>query len=168
MANEYKAIPTALVTEYAPVTARLMLRTLRNSEAINYAPMHGTNTGNLAVTGGGYTTVFTMPLAVPDCFVGASGTLFSFSASAALDAAGGGAGAAGQYRVLVDGNATNVENLNVAPFGPGAADNFTMTVSFTPTGNTVIDCEFQINLIEGESADFSRDSGFLASLPRAA
>lgn len=74
----WSQITSTEIAEYKPVTSRLMTKYKDNLEACRIGTIPMPTTINDTTNSSTFTTIATMPLFVPDCFIGANGIKFTF------------------------------------------------------------------------------------------
>lgn len=132
----------AMIAAYRPITGRLLKRYRDNMYALNWRPLIPDRKSSHTIAGpASWTTIRTIRLFVADVMVGPSGTLFHYRVQTTLDH---GSSMTGEFRILVDGNASNTDTRTVGGGGGSDTSNPTFEVTAVVTGNTVIDVEFQV------------------------
>jgi hypothetical protein len=145
-------IPDAMIAAYMPVTGRLMQRYRNNLMAIPYVSLANTH-GDLSgtTTSTSYVTLFTVRLFVPDFVIGAGGTRLEFFVKMAVS--GGTPPSYNSRASFKIGANTSAEHSG------GPSETSILALDWTPTGNTVVDVEFQGKSIDsGHTTEVELDS----------
>lgn len=165
MANAYIAIQDAMIAAYKPVTSRLLRRLARDIDALGEIAFNTSAFGSTSSSS--LVTIETIPLFIPDRYIGESGTQITLVVICETFETG--SGGVGTYRIQVDGNNSSEETVGVNPAAGDNAETKTFTVTYTPTANTAITINLQAKTSGGASfAEMTSGRFGMASLPRAA